>query len=237
MNPSKKGLSTGGKAGAVVVLIIMVLGAIYLIPKFSAPSQTQRTGSNPGAEQITGMPSLFYDFSKMQVWVDVNSPLNGNLENANYSYAVLGQGTLNSTVYTKVEYTTLGLGDDVIVWYNSTGGIGDVNVVGQQNYAGNGSANLPFITNYRSAFGGLISITDNATLLSHLGKTSTVLTSIGSTQMDVTTYVLSGRMSPYSSLTLGVATIPGTSVQLVTYLNEKTTDGTTSVVQVTSLTR
>lgn len=254
MTPSKSGLSTGGKAGAVVVLIIIVLGAIYLIPRFSAPSQTQGPSTNPGAQQITGMPSLFYDFSKMQVSVDVNDPLNGNLQNQSYSYTVLGKGTLTTTatttgangqvatsttsaVYTRVEYATVGVGDNVVVWYNSTGGIGEVDVVGVRNYTGSGAGNLPFITNYASTFGGLVALTNNATLLSRLGKTSTVLTSIGPTQMEVTTYVLSGRSPPYSSLTMGVATIPGTSVQLVTYLNEKTTDGVTSVIQVTSLTR
>lgn len=237
MNPSKRGLSTGAKAGAVVVLIIVVLGAIYLVPKFTTPSQAQSTGSNSAAEPITGMLSLFHDFSKMQASVNVNDPNNGYTQVQNYTYAVLGKGTLNSTVYTRVEYTTVGLGDNVVVWYNSTGGIGELDVVGVRNYTGNGAGNLPFITNYDSTFGALVAITNNATLLARLGKTSTVLTSIGPTQMDVTTYVMGGRFAPYSSLTIQIGTIPGTNVQLATELNEKTTDGVTSVVQVTSLTR
>jgi len=237
MNPSKRGLGAAGKTGAVVVLIIVVLGAIYLIPKFSAASQSQASSSNSGVQRITGLPSLFVDFPRMQVLLDVNDPVNGILQDQSYSYTVLGKGTLNSTVYTRVEFTTVGVGNDVVVWYNSTGGIDEVDLVGVRNYTGNGAANLPFITIYDSAFGTLASIGNNSTLLSLLSKTSEAMTSIGPTQVDVTTYVLRARSYPYSSLTLGLATIPGTNAQLATYLDEKTTDGTNSVLQVTSLTR
>ena len=237
MNPTRKGLGAAGKAGAVVVLIIVILGAIYLFPKFSAASQSQASSSNSGIKQIAGMPALFYGFTRMQVSVYVNDPVNGIDQNQSYSYTVLGKGTLNSTVYTRVEFTTVGVGNDVVAWYNSTGGIGEVDVVGVRNYTGNGAGNLPFITIYSNAFGTLASIGDNATLLSLLSKTSEVLTSIGPTQMDVTTYVLSGRSYPYSHLTLQFATIPGTDVQLVTYVDEKTVDGSTTILQVTSMTR
>jgi len=237
MNPSKRGLGAAGKAGAVVVLIIVVLGAIYLFPKFSAASQSQTSSSNSGIKQIAGMPALFYGFTRMQVSVYVNDPVNGIDQNQSYSYTVLGKGTLNSTVYTRVEFTTSGLGNNVVVWYNSTGGIGEVDLVGVRNYTGSGARNLPFITIYDSAFGTLASIGENSTLLSLLSKTSEAVKSIGPTQVDVTTYVLSRRSYPYSSLTLGLATIPGTNAQLATYLDEKTSDGTNSILQVTSLTR
>ena len=82
-----------------------------------------------------------------------------------------------------------------------------------------------------------MTFTNDATLLSLLSKSSEVLTSIGPTQMDVTTYVLSGPSYPYLHLTLQLATIPGTGVQLLTYLDEKRYDGSTTVVQVTSMTR
>ena len=213
MNPSKRGLGTAGKASAVVVLIILGLGAIYLIPKFSTSAQSQAPSSNPGAQQVTGMPSLFYDFTRMQVRVDVNDPVDGLVQNENYTYAVLGKGTLNSTEYTRVEFTTVGVGNDIVAWYNSTGGIGEVDIIGVRNYTGSGAQNLPFMSIYSSAFGTLVSITNNDTLLSQLSKTSEVLTSIGPTQMDVTEYVLPAKSAPYSALTLRLATIPGTSAQ------------------------
>jgi len=237
MNPSRRGVGTAVKVGAAIVLIILGLGSIYLIPKFSAASQSQAPTSNPGAKQITGLPSLFYDFSRMQVAVDVNDQVDGYVQDASYSYTVLGKSTLDSVEYTRVEFTTVGVGNDVVVWYNATGGINEVDVVGARNYTGNGTRNLPFIATYTGAFGGLVSIANNGTLLSLLSRTSEVLTEIGPTQMDVATYVLHGRSYPYSSLTLQLATIPGTDVQLLTYLDEKTTDGSTTVVQVTSLTR
>lgn len=237
MNPSKRGIGAAGKAGAVVVLIIVLLGAIYVIPKFSVSSQSQASSANSSVKQITGMPALFYGFTRMEVSVYASDTTDGVLQNQSYSYAVLGRGTLNSTEYTRVEYTTVGAGNSVVVWYNSTGGIGEVDVVGVRNYTGNGAGNLPFITIYGNAFGTLASITSNSTLLSLLSKTSEGLTSIGPTQMYVTTYVLSGRSYPYSSLTLKIVTIPGTNAKLATYLDEKTADGSISILQVTSLTR
>ena len=236
MNPSKRGLGSAGKAGAVVVMIVIVLGTIYLLPRYTG-SQSQGATSNAVPEKITGLPSLFYDFTKMQISVDVNDPLNSFVQTQSFSYTVLGKGTLNSTVYTRVEFTTVGVGNDVIIWYNSTGGISEVEVVGVRTYTGNGTSNLPFITTYSGAFGALVSIGNNATLLSLLGKTSEDQTSIGSTKMDVSTYVLAGRSYPYSSLTLKLATIPGTDVQLITYIDEKSFQGATSLIQVTSLTR
>jgi len=237
MNPSKRGLGTAGKAGAVIILVIIALGAIYLVPKFTASSQPQASGPNAVPKQITGMPSLFYDFSQIQVSVDVNDVADGYIQNQSYSSTVLGKSTVNSVVYTRVEFSTVGVENNVVVWYNATGGINEVDVVGVRNYTGNGTRNLPFITTYSDAFGGLFSVPNNNTLLSLLSKTSEALTNIGPTQMDVTSYVLHGRSYPYSSLTLQIATIPGTDVQLLTYLDEKTTDGTTTVFQVTSLTR
>jgi hypothetical protein len=237
MNPSRRGLGTAGKAGAVIVMLVIVLGTLYLLPRYSSSSQSQPATSNAVPEKITGMPSLFYDFTGMQVSAYINDPADDFVQNQSYTYTVLGTAKLNSTLYTRVEYTTVGVGNDVIVWYNSTGGINEVEVVGVRTYTGNGTRNLPFITTYTGLFGSLVSVTDNDTLLSLLSKTSDGTAKIGATQMDVSTYMLYGRLYPYSSLTLKVATIPGTSVQLVTYLDEATAAGTSSLLRVTSLTR
>ncbi|MDA4116426.1 MAG: hypothetical protein OK442_07725 [Thaumarchaeota archaeon] len=237
MNPSKRGIGTAVKAGAVVLLIIIGLGTIYLLPKFMASSQSQGPSPNPGAQPVTGMPSLFYDFTRMSLAVDVNDQADGIVQNSTYSYTVLGKGALNSTVYTRVEFTTVGEGNNIVIWYGLTGGIGEVDVVGVRNYTGNGTVNLPFISTYTQSFGALVSISNNSTLLSLLTKTSEVLTSIGPTDMDVTTYLLPGRSYPYAALTLKLATIPGTTAEFATYLDEKTTDGSSTTLQVTSLTR
>ncbi|MGH9920015.1 MAG: hypothetical protein ACRD6W_14260, partial [Nitrososphaerales archaeon] len=101
MNPSKRGIGTAAKAGAVVLLIILGLATIYLLPKYMA-SQSQGPTSNSSAQPITGMPSLFYDFTKMSLAVDVNDQVDGIVQNQSYAYTVLGTGTLNSTVYTRV---------------------------------------------------------------------------------------------------------------------------------------
>jgi hypothetical protein len=235
MNPSRRGVGAAGKAASVVVLIILVLGAVYFV-KFSG-SSSQGPGTNPVPEKITGMPSLFYDFTQMRLYVNVSDPQDGFLQDQTYTYTVLGTGVLNSTQYTKVQFATVGQGNDVVVWYNSTGGIGEVQVVGVRNYVGNGTQNLPFFTTYSDAFGALLTATTNSTLFSRLTRTNSVTTKIGPTQMNVTSYTLPVRFYPYTSLKLSVATIPGTDAQFVTYLDETTYYGSTNLLQVTSLTR
>jgi hypothetical protein len=238
MNPSKSGLSSAGKTGIVVVLIVIVLGAAYLVPSLSKGGGSQASSSsNAGEKQVTGILSLFGDFPQMQVSVDTYDAPDGFVANQSLSYTVLGKGTINSTEYTRVEFATVGQPNMVVGWFNSTGGIGEADLLGQRNYTGNGVYALPFIQTYTSAFEGLVSITDNNTLLSRLSLSSQGLTSIGPTQMDIATYVLAARSPPYSSMTVRIATIPGTNVQLVVYVSQKVTDGSTSLVQVTSLTR
>ena len=239
MNPSKNGLSSSGKTGIVIVLIVIVLGAAYLVPSLSKGSGTQASSSLYASEkQITGILSLFGDFPQMQISVNTYDAPDGFVANQSLSYTVLGKGTINSTEYTRVEFATVGQANMIVGWFNSTGGIEEVDVLGQaRNYTGNGAYALPFIQTYTNAFGGIVSITDNKTLLSRLSVASQGLTSIGPTQMDVTTYVLAARSPPYSSMTVRIATIPGTNVQLAVYVSEKVTDGSTSLVQVTNLTR
>jgi hypothetical protein len=255
MNPSKRGLSSAAKVGVVVVLILIVLGAVYLVPSLSKGSGNQKSASsNSSSEPITSMYSLIGDFSKMQVTLDSYDAPDDIVTNQSYAYTALGAATqtttttttlangqtstsTNSSEYTRVEFTTIGSGDDVVVWYNSSGGIGDEEVLGERNYTGNGVYNLPFMDPYTSSFGSLVSLTDNATILSLLTKTSEATMSIGPTQMDVTTYVLPGRTSEYTSMTAKFATVPGTDVQFMVYLNEKIPDGSTTLLEVTSLTR
>jgi len=238
MNPSKKGLSTAGKAVAVVILIVIVLGAAYVYPSLSKGG-TQSTPSGSGATPITGLPSLFADFPRMQMSFDTYDAVNDLVLNQSLSYTVLGTGTLNSTQYTKVEFATAGVPSDVVGWFNSTGGIGRLDVIAGTNhtYLGNGLQNFPFIQTYINDFGYLMSLANNATLISLLSKSSESTTSIGPTQLDVTTYLLESRFAPYSSMTLRIATIPGTNVQLAVYVNAKETDKSTILLQVTSLTR
>jgi hypothetical protein len=254
MNPSKKGLSSTGKMGVVVVLIIIVLAAAYIVPTLTKAGGSPGASSNSGAVQITGMVALFKDFPKMQVTADSYNSADGSTTNQSFVYTVLGTSTQHTTTtttlangslvtsttstdYTRVEFTTVGIGHNIVAWYNSSGAINEEDVIGERNYTGNGVPNLPFMIPYTSAFGDLVSVTNNATLLSHLIKTSEATMSIGPTQMDVTTYVLTVRSAPYSSMTVRIATIPGTNVTLAVYVNAKLTDGSTSLIQVTSLTR
>jgi hypothetical protein len=244
MNPSKSGLSSAGKTGIVVALVLVVLGAAYLAPSMLTGGGTNTTSSqpagssaNPGSStQAIGILSLFGSFSQMQLQNTFNSQANGPQQRS-VAYLVLGKASLNSTLHTKVEFSTVGAGHNVVVWFNSTGGIDRVDVLGDRNYTGSGAYLLPMAQTYVTAFGAIPTITNNATLLSMLSKTSENTTSIGPTQLDVVTYHLAVPTPPYTSITVKYATIPGTNERLAVYLNETTTDGSETTVQITSLTR
>ena len=83
MNPSKRGLGTAGQGGSGGRPDNPGLGGDLPDPEVLGASQSQGASSNPGPEQITGMPSLFYDFTKMQVAVDVNDPADSGTSRTN----------------------------------------------------------------------------------------------------------------------------------------------------------
>ncbi len=244
MNPSKSGLSTAGKTGIVVIVILVVLGAAYFAPSLMTNKGTQSTStqsggsSSPGSgNQTFGLLTLFGHFSQMQIVVKSSVSEGGEpvVTQQSYAYQVLGRGTLNSTQYTKVEFSQPGPTDKVVAWFNPNGGIDRLDILGQSNYTGPGAALLSQV--YTTAFGGIPLFTNNATLLSLLTKTSENTTSIGPTQLDVVTYHLAVPTHPYKSIVAEYATIPGTNQRFVVYVDERMTDGTETVLQVTSITQ
>lgn len=241
MNLYRRGLSSGVKMGLIVVLAVVVLGVAYEYPALtSGGSKATSTYAGPATplgqgQEAAGMYPLVTHFPDMVLNVYTFDSVNNILQNTTYSYSVLGAGTLNSTRYTRVEFVTVGQkGDDVVVWFNSTGGIGDVEVLGQGNYTGSGS--WFFAQTYTGEFALIPTITNNATLLSILTKSSTATVSIGPTQANETTYVLAVPTPAYSSVTAKYATIPGTGVEMAVYLYERTHTGDTNIVVVRSVT-
>ena len=244
MNP-KRGLSSAAKAGVVVLVIVIVLGGAYLIPSLSKGSGTSTTssqslasGSNPGGgNQTLGLLSLFGYFHQMQMMDIVNtlSQQDGAVQQQTLSYIVLGTATFNSTQHTKVQFSETGVANEVVAWFNPTGVVDRLDVIGARNYTGPGAAILA--QTYTTAFSVITAITNNSTLLSFLSKTSENTTTIGSTQLDVATYHLAVPTPPYKTITVEYATIPGTNQKLAVYLDEKTIDGAETTVQVLSLTK
>src|SRR5438477_2504052 len=184
MNPAKAGLSTGGKTGVVVVLIVVVLAAAYLAPPKSGPNTTDSTSSQPSGSApssgastpAVGLLPLFGAFSQMQMQESVVDNSQGGVgavpQGVTVSYLVLGTAKLNSTSYTKVEFSQAGVPSNVIAWVNPKGGIDRLDVLGGKNYTGSGVPTLPMVATYLSAFGLLPSLAGNATLISMLSKTS-----------------------------------------------------------------
>ena len=246
MNPSKSGLSSAAKTGIVVVVVVLVLGGAYLAPSLSKGSAAQSSShtlascsSASGGNQTVGLPLLFACFSQMQVLETSNtSPIGGGVSRQNVAYTVLGTASFNSSQHTKVKFSSVGSGstNDVIAWFNSAGVIDRLDVIqAGKNYTGPGA---PFFAlTYTGVFGLIPQLSNNATLLSMLSKTSQNTTSIGSTQLDVTTYHLVVPTSQIKSVTLKLATIPGTNQSFAVYLDEKAPDGSENTFQVMSVTK
>ncbi len=242
MNPSKSGLSTAAKTGVVVVLVVLVLGVAYasssLLKGGATSSYTAPSCAGSGAHgQTIGLLTLFACFSQMQISATLNtmSQPEGNFQQQAYAYNVLGTATWNSTPHMRVEFTIVGSGDDVVAWFNSTGGVDRFDIIGQKNYSGPGAPILA--QSYTSAFGVIPAISNNATLLSMLSQSTENATMIGSTQLNVTTYHLPVPTPEYKSITAKYAAIPGTNLKILVYLDQKATDGTETIIQVQSVTK
>jgi hypothetical protein len=246
MNRSKIGLSSGAKAGVVVVVVLVVLGGAYFAPSMLTGSGTHTTSSQSAMScagedgQAIGLLLLFACFSQMQMQTVLNTSgqPDGSVQVSNFAYLVLGTATENGAPHTKVEFSQPGSGSSgiVVAWFNSTGTVDRWdNVAGGRNYTGPGAAILA--QSYTVGFGLIPAITNNATLLSMLSKTTANTTRIGPTQLDVTTYHLAAPTSLYKSITVQYATIPGTNLRLVVYLDEKTISGIETTIQITSLTK
>jgi hypothetical protein len=241
VNPSRIGVSSAGKRAIAAVLIVLILGGVYLATSFSKGGVTVSTTSflaassaTPIANQ-TGMYSLLKPFPQMTVSVDFYDEPDGLTENSTFSYAVIGTASLNSSEYTKVQFTTVGVGDDMIAWFNSSGDVNRVDVLGQKNYTGAGAYVLA--SAYTSAFGVIPVISNNATLLSLLNVTSLSTTSIGPTKADVTSYSLPAETATYASINARYAVIPGADLKLAVYLDENLRNRSTTLIQVTSITQ
>jgi hypothetical protein len=248
MSPSRNGLSGAAKAGAVVLLIVLVLGGAYFAPSLMRGGNATATSSGNGAacsgsdggNQTVSLLALFACFSQMQLQVTSNTVAlpDGSIQQQTIAYRVLGTASFNSTQHTKVEFSQVGglSSDDVIAWFNSRGVIDRLDVLqGRQNYTGPGAPFFAAI--YTSGFGTIPALTNNATLLSMLSKTSENTTSLGPTELDVATYHLAGPTSQFKSVTMQIATIPGTSVRFAVYIDQKATDGSETTIQVQSVTK
>ena len=229
----------------MVVVVIIVLAGIYFATTSLKGNQSTTiqgigrtsTFGSGGGDQTSGLLQLFGYFSQMQVQETSNTLAlqDGRYDQQTVSYLVLGTGQWNSAAHLRVEFSTAGVGNNVVAWFNSSGGVDRLDILGQRNYSG------PLATieaqNYVSAFSQIQTITNNATLLSILSMTTENMTSIWPTTMDVVTYHLAAPRAPYKSITAQYATVPGTNEKIAVFLYEKATDGTEITMRVLSITR
>ena len=248
MNPTKRGLGTSAKAGILVILVVLVLGAIYVAPSMSSGGKTNSTSTSTQSggqssaiftgDQTLSLTSLFGYFSQMQVHEASYDHSEGNalIESHTVEYQVLGKATLNSTQYTKVQFSQQGQsGNGVIAWFNPQGGIDRADVLGVRNYTGPTASVYAQI--YVSTFAIVTGVSNNGTLFALLGKTTHSTTSIGPTSFDVATYALAGPTPPYTSLTVNYATLPGTNMRFAVYFDANTNDLMEVTLQVMSVTK
>ncbi len=195
-----------------------------------------KSTTGAGGQNI-GLLTLFNCFSQMQMQDTLNTMAqpDGSIQRQTVSYVVLGKAQFNLTQHTKVEFSQAGVGNSVVAWFNPSGVVDRLDVLGGSNYTGPGAAILA--QTYTTAFGLLTTISNNATLLSMLSKSSESTMTIGPTQLDATTYQLPVPTPPYKTITVKYVTIPGTYQRLAVYLDEKTTNGAETTVEVLSITK
>ena len=205
----------------------------------SSKSSSTSAGSNSSAaagNQTVGLLTLFSSFTQMQIWTAAFDHSEGAspMEQHNMTVVVLGEATLNSTQYTKVEFSQFGSIGTVIAWFNPQAGVDRVDVLGAGNHTGSQAS--VYAEPYLSTLSSMIALTNNSTLISLLEQTSQGTASIGPTQTVVTTYHLAAPTPPLTDVTVKFATIPGTNSRFVFYVDESTNDMMETVLQVTSLT-
>jgi hypothetical protein len=246
----RSGMATSRKIALTIgIVLIVALGAyaaigsgrLSIVPNGSnSTSYGTSTATAPlnGLGQPNSILDLFGNFSKMVVSKHFVDMADGeiNAEGGTHaSYAVLGRTVVNSTNYYKVEFTDLDGNRSIIAWFDQKGTINRVDVLGDRNYTG--STALMHAQIFTSTFSFLPSVSYNATLLSGLQRTGESAQGIGPTQMDVTTYNLAAKTAAFSNLTVKIGTVPGTSTKLAVFLYQESPDSSSSLFQVTSLTR
>jgi hypothetical protein len=237
-------MSTGGKATIVVIVIIVVVGGIYFVPSALGRGKDnsnilQAATATTGGNHTLELLSLFGYFSQMEIRETTNSPQGsgvgslGSPVEETLNYTVLGPGTFDGTPNVRVEFSTVGVGNQIIAWFNASGIVDVTDIIGQKTYSGPGAA--IFAQTYTSAFSAVTEVTNNATLLSLVSKTAQNTTSIGPTSLAVSTYKLKAATAEYRQLTVEYATIPGTVQKLAVYVGETAPGGIQSSLQVLSL--
>ncbi|HUK75628.1 MAG TPA: hypothetical protein VLU99_07535, partial [Nitrososphaerales archaeon] len=233
----RRGISSGVKTAIVLVAVVVVLASVYEVPTLLTPKKAAPPPVTCGSGTFQ-LLSLFSCFSQMSLTtiVDTTSELQGTIETEMIAYQVLGQANYNGTSYTKVEFATPGVGNQVVAWFNASGVVGRIDLLTTgRNYTGPGAAILA--QSDTTEFGLIPTITNNSTLTSMLSQTTENTTTIGSVSVGLTVYHLAVPTTPYKSITVEYATIPGTTQQMLVYLNEKLTTGESTTIQVTSLTK
>jgi len=251
MKFSVRGIATTKKIVLTIALALVIAGGIYValgsgrpgvVPNesqsSSSSSSTALASFSGGAEQPKSTLDLFGNFSRMVVTIGYVHFADGEVQDkgeSHFSYAVLGQGVLNSTNYSKVQFTDLDSKKSGIAWLNPMGLVDRVDILGDKNYTGPSA--LVYSQAFMAPFSLVPNLTHNATILSGLQKTAEVMQSIGPTKMNVVTYRLAAPSPAYSNYTLKIATVPGTNTKLAVYWYVEDPSTSNTLFEVTSVTR
>lgn len=231
----------------VAIVILLVVGGVYLAYSStrtgtSGSTSPSRSGSSTGTSTTGngtfGLLSLFGTFSHMTYSTELYDLTEGSkalLEQHNFTYTVLGPGLLNSTEHIKVEFTQAGASRPIIAWFNPQGSVDRADLLGLANYTG--SQAVFYATEDFAPLLASVGIPNNSSTLPPLAEVSHGVISLGSTQLESTTYQLAGSTSAYSNVTATFAALPGTGARLLVYLDEVVPSDTETVFQISSLTK
>lgn len=198
-------------------------------------SQTTTTGNNAVLSAISSTSNLFGNFSQMTMMFSSENKSSGLVDNATWSFQVMGKETINGSQLTIVNYTISYTGQSegnysAVVYFDSGWNVTMINMDGQ-NYSGMMADAFiaPFSAMFTSFFSYQQEYASNPALFSQFFQVSTQSQNFGGLSMQVTTYSASNIVTSNAtvqSASLGIGQVPNTNFSILTYFHIDESIGT-----------
>lgn len=202
-------------------------------------SQSLTTSGIPPLSEISNSRNLFGNFTQMTMKLASENKSSGTVNNATWSFNVVGKTTINGTQMTIVNYTLTSTGESsgnysAIFYYNSDWNVTMVTMEGQ-NYTGTmaGAFTGLFSVMFVSFFSYQQEYAANQNIFSQFVKVSTQSQNFGSLTMQVTTYTASNIVTANATIqsaSIGIGQIPNTNLSMLTYVHVDETVGSQEMI-------
>ena len=201
----------------------------------STSSQSTTTSDNAALYAISSTKNLFGNFSQMTMMFSSENKSSGLVDNATWSFHVIGKATINGSQLTVVNYTISYAGQSegnysAVVYFDSGWNVTMINMNGL-NYTGMMADAFiaPFSAMFTSFFSYQQEYAANPALFSQFVQVSTDSQNFGGLSMQVTTYAASNIVTSNAtvqSASLGIGQVPNTNFSILTFFHIDESVGT-----------